>query len=116
MNAFNGSTLNASTNAYKVYATAATVSASNFNSLAKAAIERDVASSLPTFSIYSEAPGVFADSPAYVVQANNTQGVKVEEAAVLHATSNGDNFFVFVHAVVSGDVNLNLLEKSWHWQ
>lgn len=116
MNAFNGSTLNSSTDAYKVYATAATVSASNFDNLAKAAIERDIASSLPDFSIYSESAGSFAGSPAYIVQADNTQGIKVEEAAVLHATSNGDNFFVFVHAVVSGTVDLSLLEKSWSWQ
>jgi hypothetical protein len=116
MNAFNGSTLNDSTNAYKVYATAATVTISNFDSLAKPAIERDIASSLPDFTIHNEQSGSFANSPAYFVEAKNSDGIAVEEAAVLHVTSNGDNFFVFVHAVVSGSDNLNAIQGSWKWQ
>jgi hypothetical protein len=116
MNAFNGPTLNDSSNAYKIYATAATVTTSNFETLAKPAIERDIASSLPDFTIYNEHVGAFANSPAYFVGAKDPDGITVEEAAVLHVTSNGDNFFVFVHAVVKGSNDLNTLQGSWKWQ
>lgn len=116
MNAYNGSTLSNSTNAYKVYATAAaTITSANFSSIAKSAIEQDIAKSLPSFTITNEVSGEFANSPAYYVTAEDAQGVEVIEAAALHATSPGDNFFVFVHAVTGGVDDLNLLQAGWRW-
>jgi hypothetical protein len=116
MNAYNGATLSGSTNAYKVYATVATtITTTNFPTVAKAAIEQDIAKSLPSFSITNEQSGAFSGSPAYYVTAEDAQGVEVIEAAALHATTNGDNFFVFVHAVTGGVDDFNLLQAGWKW-
>jgi len=116
MNAFNGDTFDDSSDAYKIYGTVSAILPASFTSLAKQAIEKDVQQSLPTFTITHENAGSFAGSPAYFVTASNGQGVSVMEAAALHTTSNGDNFFVFVHAIGARTVNLNDLQSGWQWQ
>jgi zinc ribbon protein len=116
MNAFNGDSLNDSSDAYKVYGTTSSVTAVNFTNLAKQAIEDDVRQSLPAFAVANETAGQFAGSPAYFVSASNGSGISVMEAAVFHKTANGENFFVFVHAVNAATVNLHGLEAGWSWE
>jgi hypothetical protein len=116
MNAYNGATLDASSDAYKIYGTTSAISASAFESLAKQAIENDVRENLAAFTISQEKSGQFAGSPAYFVIATNGQGVSIIEAAALHTTTNGDNFFVFVHAVNASTVDLDELQANWHWE
>ena len=116
MNAFNGESFNTSSDAYKIYATSAVISPSAFTNLAKQAVEKDVKQSLPSFTITKEGAGQFAGSPAYFVTTSNQQNVSLMEAAVLHTTTNGANFFVFVHAVGTNSVNLNTLESGWNWE
>jgi hypothetical protein len=116
MSAFNGDTMNDSSDAYKVYGTTSTITAANFTTLAKQAIEDDVRQSLPSFMITHEMAGQFVNSPAYFVTASNGSGISVMEAAALHTTANGDNFFVFVHAINAKTVDLKGLESGWHWQ
>jgi hypothetical protein len=116
MSAYNGATLDNSSDAYKVYGTTSAISSAGFESLAKQAIENDVHENLATFTITQEKSGQFAGSPAYYVTASNGQGVSVVEAAVLHVTSNGDNFFVFVHAANASTIDLNELQANWHWE
>ena len=115
MDAYNGTSFAASTDVYKIYGTQSAVTSANFSSFAKQAIEKDIAQTLPSFTISKENSGVFAGSPAYFVTANNGEGVSVMEAVALHATSNGDNFFVFVHAENASSVDLSPLE-NWKWQ
>jgi len=116
MNAYNGATLSQSSDAYKVYGTTSAITASGFSNLAKQAIENDVHQNLPTFVVSKEGTGQFAGSPAYFVTASNGAGVSVVEAAVLHVTTNGDNFFVFVHAINGNTVDLNELQAGWRWE
>lgn len=116
MSAYNGTTLNASSNAYKIYGATSAISASSFDNLAKQAIENDIKQSLPGFAVTREAAGQFAGSPAYFVATTNGSGVSVMEAAVLHQTTNGDNFFVFVHAENSSMIDLKDLQAGWHWE
>lgn len=116
MNAFNGDTLDDSSDAYKIYGTTSSVTAAGFTVLAKQAIENDVHESLPSFTITHEVAGQFAKSPAYFVTASNGTGISVMEAAALHQTGNGDNFFVFVHAVNANSVDLHDLQAGWRWE
>ena len=117
MSVYNGATIDQSNDAYKVYGSAVSeLTDSNFVAEAKKGIESDMKQTLPSFSISDETSGTFAGSPAYRVTADNGQGVSVMEAAALHETSNGDNFFVFVHAVSGDTVNLDSLESGWEWQ
>lgn len=116
MSAFNGSTLDVSSDAYKVYGTVSAISAADFPTLAKQAIDNDVRQSLPSFTVTSENSGQFANSPAYFVTANNGKGVSIIEAAAFHKTTNGDNFFVLVHAANANAVDLKDLQSGWHWE
>lgn len=116
MNAFDGATIDNSNDAYKIYATSSSVSDASFGGLAKQAIEKDVKQSLPSFTITKEVAGNFAGSPAYFVTTTNYQGVSLIEAAVLHQTANGTNFFVFVHASGDKTADLNSLQSGWQWQ
>lgn len=116
--AFNGPTIDSSSNAYKVYADqSTTATAVNFNSLVKPAIEKDVKDNLPGFSINSEQASQFAGSPAYVVNASNkSSGVAIVEAAVLHQVGNGDNVFILVHAINGPKADLSTIEAQWQWK
>jgi hypothetical protein len=118
MQAFNGTTLNESTNAYKVYASAApTVTAANFVAVSKAALEKDLTSSLPGFTMASEQAGSFAGSPAYEVSSfDKLHHVAIIEATVLHPVAAGDNIFVLVHAINGSTADLNILEAQWQWK
>ena len=116
MSAYNGDTLDNSSDAYKVYGVNTAVSGAGFQAMAKQAIEKDVRQSLPSFSITNESSGNFAGSPAYFVTTNNGQGVTLVEAVVLHQSSQSQNFFVFIHAVNGSSVNLNDLQSGWQWQ
>jgi len=117
MAAFNGASMEASSELYKVYAEMVTSEAS-FSSRVKSAIESDVQTNLPGYKIKSEEAGQFANSTAYIVDAaNSTDDTEVVEAAVYHPTTNGDNLFVLVHAVAGGgSASLNDLESEWQWK
>ena len=118
MRAFNGQTIDTSTDAYKVYASqTALSSASSFTELAKNALEKDVKTNLPTFNVTSEHVGAFAGSPDYVVVATDqSSGVTVAEAAVFHQASGGDNVFILVHAITGNSSDFSTLEAQWQWK
>lgn len=118
MVAFNGETVNSSTDAYKVYANKIAIAdASAFTELAKQAIEKDIQTSLPGFLIDSQRVGSFAGSPAYYVVASDASSkVKIVEAAVLHSVATGDNVFILVHAINDKNVDLSTLEAQWQWK
>ncbi len=118
MNAYNGETLNTSTNAYKVYADKAQIETANaFLPVARNALEKDVANNLTGFKINSERVATFAGSPAYVVNASDqAHNVTVVEAAVLHKVGNGDNIFILVHATSGSTTDLDVLEAQWQWK
>lgn len=118
MNAFNGTSLDSSTDAYKVYAdTSQIVSSGNYTNLFKSALEKDVHDSLPGFSIDGEDSTQFAGSPAYIVNASDkTHNVAVAEEAVYHSVAAGDNVFILVHAVNGKSADLNTLESQWQWK
>lgn len=117
MNAFNGPSLEASTKAYKVYASQiSTVNQETFNTFAKQAVQKDVASNLPGFTINKEQFTSFAGSPAYIVQTSDKQNVMVTEAVVLRQTRAGANIFVLVQASTKGQADLSTLEAQWRWR
>jgi hypothetical protein len=116
MNAFNGATFVLSTEAYKVYATKTNYTSDGFVAMAKQAIDKDVKLSLATFTVSHEESGVFAASPAYFVTVSNGQGVSIIEAVALHPTTSGENFFVFVHAVLGDQADLHDLQLGWQWK
>lgn len=118
MNAYNGQSLNASSNAYKVYASQAQIiNVSSFTNLAKTALEKDVKNSLPSFSIDSERVSGFAGSPAYTINASDkAQGVAIVETAVYHPVKTGDDIFILVHAIVGSTTDLHILEAGWQWK
>lgn len=115
--AFDGATLETSTNAYKVYANKSSVTELNFVETVKPAIEKDVQKSLPDFTIKNEQITQFAGSSAYLVRVANKDGsVNIIEAAVLHKVATGDNVFILVHAVNAKTVDLDTLEAQWTWK
>ncbi len=116
MNAYNGATFVLSTEAYKVYATKSTYTREGFAGLVKQVIEKDVRTSLPDYTIVRQGPTIFSASPAYSVTATNGQGVSVIQTAVFHETTNGDNFFVIVHAVLGSEATLHDLQLGWQWK
>jgi len=116
MNVFNAVSINQSTDAYKILATVSSVTINNFALVAKQSLEADVKQSLSGFTVTKEAAGIFAASPAFYITADNGSGVSVIEAAVLHLTKHGENFFVLVHAANSTPVDLLDLQLGWQWQ
>lgn len=118
MNAYNGRTLDGSTNAYKIYANQIPlVNNNNFSDFAKQALEKDIRSSLPNFHIVKEEVVLFADSPAYIVTtASPSKNVSLIEAAVFHPVQNGENVFILVHAVNGKAVDLRTIEAEWLWR
>ncbi len=117
MNAFDGSTLDVSKSAYKVFATASAVSPTGFTGLAKAALDRDISQSMPDYHITNETTTQFSGSPAYIVTTSNGAGVSLLEAAVLHSGSaSGNNFYVIIYATTSGTASLHDLELGWQWK
>ncbi len=116
MNAFNAASMSQSTDAYKILATNSSVTISNFAAVAKQALEADIKQNLKGFTITNQTLGIFAASPAYFITANNGAGVSVIEAAVLHSTKHGENFFVIIHAVNGDSVDLLDLQLGWSWE
>src|SRR5665213_771868 len=118
MNAYNGKTIDSSSNVYKVYAdTSQIVTAQTFTGVFKAALEKDVKSNLPGFTIDSEQSATFAGSPAYIINTSEkSQDVAVVEAAVLHPVGSGENVFILVHAVNGQTADLTTLEAQWQWK
>jgi len=116
--AFDGSTLNSSANVYKVYAASSgRINDGNFKDIFKQAIEKDLKTNLPNFTVNNETAGLFAGSPAYIAKASDKRsGVSVVEGAVWHKAVNGDNVFVLVHAAKADNANLDTLEAQWQWQ
>jgi hypothetical protein len=115
-NIFTGNSIETSDEFYRVLGvTASSLNSSNFMSIAKSGIEKDLTESEPNAQIISEQPTTFAGSPAYTVDAKGS-GYVLSESAVFHTTSNGENFFVVVHANSGSDVSLTTLEKDWKWQ
>jgi hypothetical protein len=118
MNAFNGTTLATSSNVYKVLISQDNgVTTTNFNGIAKKALEDDITENLPGFMITGEGSGTFSNSPAYYLTANDiSDGVAVEEATVLHSSATGAGVYVLVHITFGTSTNLNTLDKSWQWK
>ncbi len=117
MAAFNGDSMDTSSELYKVYANkTGLTSEAGFTAMAKAAIEKDVQTTLPGFTIDSEAAGRFSGSTAYIVEASSaSKNITVIEAAVYHPVSTGDNVFILVHATSGSTTNLDNLESQWQW-
>ena len=118
LNAYNANSLATSSEIYKVLSsTAPTLNQANFATISKDAIEQDVHQSLPGFSITTEHSGHFAGSPAYTVNATDSAtNVAIQETTVLHATAQGDNLFVLIHATTGSKTDLGELEADWLWK
>lgn len=117
ISAFNGTSLDTSTNAYKVYANDTVISNTNdFMNQAKPAVEKDVAQNMPGFKITDQKVSTFAGSPAYVVNVSDAaQKVSMVEAVVFHKVSNGKNVFVLIHANSGPSADLQIMESQWQW-
>ncbi len=117
MQAFNGTSIEQSTRAFKVYANQiASVKPEVFNTFAKKAVEKDIATNLPDFDVQSAKYTQFAGSPAYIVNLKNSAGVTVTEAVVLRQVQAGANIFVLVYASGNGTGDLSTLEAQWQWK
>lgn len=118
MKAFNGQTIEASTDAYKIYANQSGVTnATMFTAIAKQAIDKDVKTNLPNFSITNERVASFAGSPAYAaIAVDKSHDVAVIEEAVFHKVAHGDNVFVLVHAIAGKTADILTLEAQWQWK
>lgn len=116
--AYNGSEITTSTDAYKIYVSKSGITDTNtFTNIAKQALNKDVKDNLSNFNIVTEKASLFASSPAYIVNAyNKAQGVTVVEAAVLHKAGNGSSVFILVHATNARTADLNDLESGWQWK
>ena len=114
--AYNGTTLDTSSSAYKVFGyKQPSITPTTFGAIAKQALEKDISDNLPGFTITNEKVGQFAGSPAYFVSASNNS-VGYVEAAVLHKSGSRENLFVFVHAVNGKKADLSTMESQWQWK
>jgi hypothetical protein len=115
---FNGQNFADSSNIYKIVATKSDVNdPTEFTQLAKQAIDADIKTNLPTFTVTSEGPSSFAGGLAYTLYAiDKAQDTAVVETAVLHQTNGGSNVFDIVHAVNGTSVTLQTLESQWKWK
>lgn len=118
MSAYNGESLDTSTNAYKIYASKTQLtSASSFTALAKQALEKDIKNNLANFTVDSERVSGFAGSPAYTINVSDKKNnVAVVETAVYHPVKNGENVFILVHAINGSTADLQILESKWQWK
>jgi hypothetical protein len=118
MKAFNGTSLETSTNAYKIYANKSEITTTKaFNVLAKQAIEKDVAENLTGFNVNSQKESTFAGSPSYqFTLTDSAHNVALVEAAVFHQTPSGNNVFIIIHALNGKTVDLQTLEAQWQWK
>jgi hypothetical protein len=118
MDAYNGQSLESSTNAYKIYANKTpTASVNDFMAAAKKAVERDVSQNLAGFTTDSEKVASFAGNPAYMINVSDKgHQVSLVEAAVLHKDSAGSTIFVIIHANNGDSADLQILESQWQWK
>lgn len=116
--AYDGLTFDRSSDIYKVYANQVpSLTEAGFEPVAKEALEKDIKTTLPEYSITSQGAAEFAGSTAYYVTARNaSKGVTVIEGAVLHKTEAGYNLFVLLHAGMGSDITLDELETQWQWK
>ncbi len=114
---YNNQTFATSTNVYKIVASeTGTTNPEAFTQLARQAVDTDIHTNLPGFSITRQGPSSFAGSLAYTAYANNNQqGTALMETLVLHLGTK-DNAFDIIHAVNGSSVNLQTLEARWRWQ
>lgn len=115
---FEGETIDLSNNVYKVYGNKVpTINETNFAEIAKEAIEKDISTTLPGFTVSGARYAQFAGSPAYIVNAEDAvNGIAVVEAAVFHESPEGYNLFSLVHATKAQTTNLKDLEDAWQWK
>ena len=115
---FEGNTIEASNDVYKIYGNKVPgVTEANFAEVAKEALEKDIKTTLPGFTISGQRIAQFAGSPAYIINAEDKENdVAVVEAAVLHSTDSGVNLFSLVHATKGKTTNLKDLEDAWRWK
>ncbi len=115
---FNGTSFTTSSNIYKIVATQSGSSdPGGFTQLAKQAIDTDIKTNLPNFTVTSEGPSSFAGSLAYTLYAvDKAEDTAVVETGVLHQTGGGSNVFDIVHAVNGTSVTLQTLEAQWKWK
>ena len=118
MQAYDGTNIPNSSTAYKVYAySQPSITTDSFAGIAKSALEQDVRTNLPGFTLDSENVGQFAGSPAYTVYASDkSNGIAYVEAAVLHQSGGAANMFVFVHATSGEKTDLSGIESEWLWR
>ncbi|HSW85392.1 MAG TPA: zinc ribbon domain-containing protein [Candidatus Saccharimonadales bacterium] len=116
--AYDAETLNASSNAYTIYANSnSNINQSNFSELTKAALEKDLKNNLPGFSLTNERLDEFAGSPAYIVNSvDKSKNIAVVQAVVLHKVREGCNVFILEHATVGTTSDLDILELQWQWK
>ena len=115
---FEGQTIEMSNNVYKVYGNKVpSINETNIADKAKEAIEKDVSTTLPGFTISGARYAQFAGSPAYIVNAVDAQNnIAVVEAAVFHESPEGYNLFSLVHATKGANTDLGDLEDAWQWK
>ena len=118
MAAFNKDTFANSTEGYKVYSqNSQTVNEANVAEIGKTAIEKDMQTNLPGYTVVSSEAVRFAGSPGYAVKAEKaSDGISVVEAVVFHETEGDKNLFVIVHADSLAKADLAKLEKGWKWK
>jgi len=118
MAAYDGTSMETSSDLYKVYANKTSIaSEAGFTNTAKAAIEKDIASNLPSFTIDSEKVSRFSGSTAYVVNTSDSaKDIALVEAAVYHPVDDGENVFILVHASGGKSTDLKALETQWQWR
>jgi hypothetical protein len=116
--AYNGKSLDTSTNAYKILATNSDIADVNtFMTTAKRLIEEDASKNLPGYTIDRQRVGSFAGSPAYIVNlSDKVNNLSIVQAAVMHRVGKGDNIFILVHANNGPEADLQILEAAWRWK
>lgn len=115
---YNGANPTDSSEIYKIYASKSrAVTQDTFAGIARETLEKDVAATLPEFTIENAGKTEFAGSPAYTVLAvSDDRRTAVMETAVFHPTGNGENVFVVTHSVTDRAADLQLLEAGWKWK
>lgn len=118
MNAYNGSSVNSSTDIYKVLTNVVPgLNSNNFTSVVKKALTNDVSKNLSGFTVTSQAKTSFSGDDAYYIQANDpAQNVAVIEEGVLNnGSASNPNYYVIVHVTSGSTSTLNGLQKNWQW-
>ncbi len=115
--AYNGNSVSTSTVFYKIVSlNDVMLNSSNFVSLIKPLIIKDVNKNLSTFHIVKEFSTTFAGNLAYqIMVTNNKNNVSIIEEGVYHpATFN--NLFDIIYASNGKNLSLNNLQLSWLWK